>query len=211
MFKNASAVLNKIKSDIDKAIYASTVILFLIMITAKAVSLYNAIKNLAILQIVSSALLLAALTCYFLVWIFTNRKKDKKSKKIKRKVEKYYKKMKKGDKILRLILGVSAVVLNFTSESLSSALMLLIIFAIWCAIKLLGTYIKNQTEALKDAINKDFKEPFATAGKNVKKLFAKKDKDGAEQNTFFNEADLAEFDKLQSENNDTSDDAMIIV
>ena len=211
MFKNASAVLNKIKSDIDKAIYASTVILFLIMITVKAVSLYNAIKNLAILQIVSSALLLAALTCYFLVWIFTNRKKDKKSKKIKRKVKKYYKKMKKGDKLLRLILGVSAVVLNFTSESLSSALMLLIIFAIWCAIKLVGAYIKNQMEALKDALKADFKEPFATVGSNIKKFFAKKDKDADEQNAFFSEADLAEFDKLHSEDNDQSDDVMIIV
>ena len=174
MFKNASAVLNKIKSDIDKAIYVSTVVLFLIMITVKAVSLYTAITNHAILQIVSGALLLTALTCYFLVWIFTNRKKDKKSKKIKRKVKKYYKKMKKGDKLLRLILGVSAVVLNFTSESLSSALMLLIIFAIWCAIKLVGAYVKNQTEALIEALDKDFKEPFATVGNNAKKFFCKK-------------------------------------
>lgn len=211
MFNNTLAVINKIKSDIDKAIYVSTIILFLIMITVKALSLYNAIINLAILPIVSSALLLSALTCYFLVWIFTNKKKDKKSKKIKRAAKRFYKKINKNNRFLKLILTVSAIVLNFTSENLLSALMLLFIFAVWCAIKLLGTYIKNQTEALKDAINKDFKEPFATAGKNVKKLFAKKDKDGAEQNTFFNEADLAEFDKLQSENNDTSDDAMIIV
>ena len=89
--------------------------------------------------------------------------------------------------------------------------MLLLIFAIWCAIKLVGAYIKNQTEALNAAIIKDLKEPFATVGSNIKKFFAQKDKDSNKQNAFFSETDLEGFDKLHSQDSDQSDDAMIIV